>query len=1281
MSRTHALWGVLCLVASLLGHGTGHGATVIVDTFENIAWGEKWVTAWLQGNADPEVRKSAEAHTGAGAAAVFVGSGRIRIQHEVGKGFIGHGDKLRLPLPGEPTSLGLWVRGNGAPVTLTAVLQDHNNKRVELTLGTVEAPKWTFLKVAIPRDAQRVWPLRLHSLTLDATEAENPGDAPVLLDDLTVETGSERAPLFLSFEQDEREAPLEPGQPIAMRARVQNIGSKTLPLRLSLEVQDRREARNPVTKKGLVVMRETRELTLAPGEAQEVPFRLRSAPAVLNAVLTADNADDETFLTEEELELRIFPDNRTATEKIREMLAQDRDFFLINSDYSPAALCRSRGPELYLFRGLPEGQVPPQWVAFAGPDGIEVRQLGGRPIRLDLAESWLLFWFGDHESMRDRELLKDPFDVPFLVSLERKPTALSRSEDGIALAFPESAGYVALMPLYGSRPQPRARTAAWETALPETAAGPARQWNAILKDYPLHCREAYKVDAAEDEVRFQQQFDFLTIHDEWGTKPIRMAPLPPLLSLVVRSGWSPLAVEPKPTGLDYLTGTGPWAGAMDSDRFTYTFSGLLRYVNRVERPPALPDTEEARRAVDALEVRHRFDRDFWTVVAAAQKGIDPLLRNYPYFTAEQQEQARRVMRVHLAYLLNPRNLWFLYRPEEGRSYVLDGINSRRMGWTDGNAWSSSHIRALGRYAFATGDVEFIRRRWETVKALYNVPVKLHTCWAVAGYNAGGGDTFDDVLNGSIHFARLAAMVGDDESYRFGAALAAKQFMALYGVLGCMPDYVKDNDMVLNLSRLDLGENGRFSIIMNDAGDRSEPIYDWEDLTFTDWRGGGTGFANWVLAGLCRHSEPEERFLYDHLRPYAVYILDTLPRKNCPEWYDAVYVSHGAIPKDLTHARTGRPLGSWRRGYGTRMRLQLEERHELRGYFLDVPPETVKRNLQTFLQNNNRRGDTLRLLLAGLPRTHASLWRLAGDEAPAPGGWVWTDHAFGERSGNIVMGVGQQPYRWPSLSWNGLRHVKTGRTLSFGQITPAPRKLAFKQSDLTVEAGLQVLASDFLAYPVIEQADALAALPLPHRAAILDHGLDRVETHLKRFAEQGALEWLVIGPFDNNAGVNFLHAKPPRVDQDLAIPVTLTFGQEKEYTARWTVRKAERHRLDFNRFYEPNRGRFVEGALNFAMIHVHAPEAREVNFALGSDDGYKIWLNDRFFAKHQIYRGAAPDQEVLLAVLDKGWNRIIVMVENRNFGCGWELYFRISDENGLPIGDLRYAARPPSSARP
>jgi hypothetical protein len=35
-----------------------------------------------------------------------------------------------------------------------------------------------------------------------------------------------------------------------------------------------------------------------------------------------------------------------------------------------------------------------------------------------------------------------------------------------------------------------------------------------------------------------------------------------------------------------------------------------------------------------------------------------------------------------------------------------------------------------------------------------------------------------------------------------------------------------------------------------------------------------------------------------------------------------------------------------------------------------------------------------------------------------------------------------------------------------------------------------------------------------------------------------------------------------------------------------------------------------------------------------------------------------------------------MVENRNFGCGWELHFRICDTHGLPFGDLRYAALPP-----
>jgi len=1270
VSNSLILVGLL-IVCSPLG-----AVTVIVDDFENVAWGEKWVTGPFTLGATPEIRKVGNAHGGSFAAAISVGTGTIVVQHEVGKDFVGNGEKFRLPLPGKPTRLGIWCRGNGTPVEVKAALVDDAGKSTELNLGTITRQEWTFLAKPVP--ASLAFPIRLHHLTLRYADEQARTAGPVLIDDLTVETSSEDKPLFMVFEQSDRETPLVPNRTFYARARLQNISSRPLDLNASLELQDRRDARNAVAKKGHVVMRDEQDLSLQPGEERVLLFAMNSAPAVLNAVLEVCRED--TLLADSDLELRIFPDRRKPAEKIRHFLAADRDFLFIQSDFTPAVLCRSQGPELYCFRNLPEGQTLPQYVAYAGASGLRVARLTEEPIPLDMAESWLVVWFGEHESMQGRRLLEEPFDVPFLISLQRKPTDIRKTDDAVLLTFPDQAGYVALQPLYGTAPQPRARMAEWDKALPEAVAAHARRWNAILKDIPVHCREAYAVDPVGDRVSFTQKFEYLTIRDEWGTKPKRLAPMPPLLSLVAQTGWGALTIDPKPVWLDYPTGTGPWGGVEDTDRFTYTLSGLLRYINRVEQPKALPDTEEARKVVGDLKVLRNFDRNYWTVRSVAEKGIDPILETFAYLSEAQKQEAMDVMRLHLAYLLNPRNLWFQYDPEAGQSYVLDGINSRRMGWTDGNAWSSGFVRALGRYATATGDVDFIRRRWETVKALYNVPARQYARWATTGFYAGGGDTFDDLVNGSIQFARLSAYVGDADSYRLGAAYGVRQMLALRGTLGCMPAYVEKNNLVGNLQRMTRGKDGKFAIYAGGVG--ATPVYDFGDFYFTDWRGGNVGFANWVLAGLCRSSEPEQRFLYDHVRDYAIYILDTLPRRNCPEWHRAVYVTGEKIPANLVHARTGRPIAGYT-GYTNDVRNQLIERHEVRARFLGVPPEKLQDEMREFFRNNLRSGSALKVVLAGQPRQYRSAWEMAGSRPPEASDRIWNANAFVRPGGNLVMNVQQQAYDWPRMGWNGGQDLKTGRHLQFGSITPDPGKLAFMQGELELEAGLVIKASDFLDKPVLAQADALADLPVPHRSAILDHGLEDVDRYLRLFKEQGALEWLVIGPFASRTTDEFPYVKPPAVDPSLTIATEgYAYGDRAKprRAVRWRPRKAQAYRLYFTGMFGPiiREDARLGSTHAFAAIHVRSPETRAVRFVLGSDDGYTLWLNGKRIARHQIYRSSTIDEENIPAVLRKGWNQIIVHVDNKGFGGGWELFFRIADENRLPFDDLMYSAAPPET---
>jgi hypothetical protein len=90
---------------------------------------------------------------------------------------------------------------------------------------------------------------------------------------------------------------------------------------------------------------------------------------------------------------------------------------------------------------------------------------------------------------------------------------------------------------------------------------------------------------------------------------------------------------------------------------------------------------------------------------------------------------------------------------------------------------------------------------------------------------------------------------------------------------------------------------------------------------------------------------------------------------------------------------------------------------------------------------------------------------------------------------------------------------------------------------------------------------------------------------------------------------------------------------------------------------------------YGLSYVYSPEEREVPLFIGSDDGVKAWVNDRGVREHSIKRGANPDQDTVLVRLIKGWNKLLLKVEQ---GVGeWGFYCRIPN----PQSDLLFSLEP------
>lgn len=157
------------------------------------------------------------------------------------------------------------------------------------------------------------------------------------------------------------------------------------------------------------------------------------------------------------------------------------------------------------------------------------------------------------------------------------------------------------------------------------------------------------------------------------------------------------------------------------------------------------------------------------------------------------------------------------------------------------------------------------------------------------------------------------------------------------------------------------------------------------------------------------------------------------------------------------------------------------------------------------------------------------------------------------------------------------------------------------------------------------------------------------------------EWYVIGPFDNPIGgydsEGLMISYPPEQEID----VKKSYIGKNGINVKWDRLQAEASGLiNFEKFYEQK-----DWAVAYALTYVWSPDERATKIFAGSDDGVRIWLNDELIHHHLIKRGPIPDNDRVAAVLKKGWNKLLVKVEQ---GEGWwGFYLRIPD----PKNELKF----------
>ena len=149
-----------------------------------------------------------------------------------------------------------------------------------------------------------------------------------------------------------------------------------------------------------------------------------------------------------------------------------------------------------------------------------------------------------------------------------------------------------------------------------------------------------------------------------------------------------------------------------------------------------------------------------------------------------------------------------------------------------------------------------------------------------------------------------------------------------------------------------------------------------------------------------------------------------------------------------------------------------------------------------------------------------------------------------------------------------------------------------------------------------------------------------------------VHWLAVGPYPNpeNKGLDTWY-----------LPEGKTDVESDASKLQWRlVDASEEGIIDLREFFKPEKP-----SVAYALTHVYSPDNRKAKILFGSDDGAKVWVNDRPVFVFKKPRGLVVDEDAFDVNLKKGWNKVMVKVAD--VGIAWAFSLRFLD----PSNKLRF----------
>ena len=168
------------------------------------------------------------------------------------------------------------------------------------------------------------------------------------------------------------------------------------------------------------------------------------------------------------------------------------------------------------------------------------------------------------------------------------------------------------------------------------------------------------------------------------------------------------------------------------------------------------------------------------------------------------------------------------------------------------------------------------------------------------------------------------------------------------------------------------------------------------------------------------------------------------------------------------------------------------------------------------------------------------------------------------------------------------------------------------------------------------------------------------------------EWFLVGPFDSAAG-GLGGTYPPETDflkgvDLMAANYVGKDGREVKGILDWTIKNAGApDYIDLAASVGP-----FDHSEAFAFTHAYSDANKMAKLLIGCDDGIRVWVNDSVVFTLGGERGAKPGEFVVPVDLRRGWNRVLVKVENLE--KDWGFFFSLADEGGKRVAGAKYSVK-------